>query len=181
MGDKKRIIATTNLHGRLDEFKALLNHIQFNFSEDRLFILGNILNEGPKQIELLDYLIELKEKHPNNIYLIYGEVEKLYIEAFVDRNFKAEQKLTKTKNVFYDYLDNLELRNKHIMFLVRMKDNYRVNNYFFSNEKMNVKGYHCIFPVDDDGDFLEEGNFTGISFKKRVGLLDLTNRKCYRI
>lgn len=178
---KKRIIVTNNLHGRLDEFKALLDHVKFDFQNDRLFILGNMLNEGPKQIELMDYLIDLKSKHPNNIYVLYGEVERLYIDALVNKDFKAEQKIIKSKNIFYNYLDDINLRNKHMMFLVSMKDNYRVNKYFFSNEKINVNGYQCVYPTNGDGDFLDENESLGISFKKRVGLIDLTNRRCYRI
>lgn len=178
-----RIFVTNNLHGRLDEFKYLLNYVKFNFSTDKLVILGNYLNKGPSQLEMMDYLIELS-KVSNNIYILYGKTEQRYIDAFVNNDFKSEQKITKEKNVFYEYLDNPKLRNKHIQFLMSLQDKIILDEkYFFTSEKEMLEGYICLYPSNDelDEDIIIDNDTIGVLFRKHVGLIEITERKCFRI
>lgn len=177
-----RIFVTNNLHGRLSEFKFLLNYVKFDFSKDKLVVLGNYLNKGPSQIELMDYLIDLSNES-KNVYVLYGKTEQLYIDAFINNDFKSEQKITREKNVFYDYLDNPELRKKHMQFLISLQDKIILDKkYFFTTEKEALVNYVCLYASDDSvEDLVLTKNFIGVSFNKHVGLVDVTNKKCYRV
>lgn len=177
-----RIFVTNNLHGRLSEFKYLLKHVKFDFYKDKLVILGNYLNKGPMQLELMDYLMELSNAS-KNVYVLYGKTEQWYVDALVNNDFKAEQKITREKNVFYDYLDNPELRQKHIQFIVSLQDKMILDKkYFFTTEKEALENYICLYPSNEGtDDILIEKEAIGIVFGKHVGLLEITERKCYRI
>lgn len=178
-----KIFVTNNLQGRLSEFKYLLDYVKFDFSTDRLIILGNLLNNGPSQIELIDYLIDLT-KISNNISVLYGDTEKMYVDAFINDDFVAEQKITRQKNVFYDYLDNSELRKKHMMFFVSLKENLMISNYFFSNKKELVENFYSVYAENDinmKDDILSEEGSLAVSFYKSVGLVEITTKKCYKI
>ena len=70
----------SDIHGCYDEFIAMLNKINFS-KEDKLYILGDILDRGNKPIDILDYVIAHK-----NIYLIKGNHEKLFEETFIEGN-----------------------------------------------------------------------------------------------
>lgn len=177
-----RIFVTNNLHGKLSELKYLLNYVKFDFYKDKLVVLGNYLNKGPSQLELMDYLMELSSSS-KNIYILYGKTEQWYIDAFVNNDFKAEQKITREKNVFYDYLDNPELRKKHIQFLVSLQDKIILDKkYFFTSEKEALENYVCLYASNDlTDDLIIESNSIGVSFNKHVGFVEVTSRKCYRI
>lgn len=176
---KNRILITTNLYGRLDEFKALLTDAAYNPKNDILITLGNYLNYGPKQIELINYLMELEKE---GAIILFGEMEQKYIDALINSDFKAEQYITKNKNVFYDYLDNKQLRDSHFEWFITLKENYVFKNYCFSSNNKILANYTNYFNDKNCvGDFEENGNVVGLSFKNCVGLMDITNRKVYKI
>lgn len=51
-----------DIHGCFDELLSLLKLVDFNEQEDNLWLTGDIINGGPKPIETLDFLLELKNK-----------------------------------------------------------------------------------------------------------------------
>lgn len=177
-----RIFVTNNLHGYLKEFKYLLNKVKFNFSTDKLILLGNYLNKGPMQLELIDYLIELSNVS-DNIHVLCGKTERIYIDALLNYDGKAEQKITReNKNVFYEYLDNTELSIKHMEFLVGLPDKFVDGNYFFTSQDEQLEGKTTIYAsAEPEDDFVLENKLLGVAFNKNVGLMELTKRKCYRI
>lgn len=66
----------SDIHGCYDEFMYMLKLIKFN-NIDSLYILGDVLDKGPKSVEVLDYIIDHK-----NIFLIKGNHEKMFEEYF---------------------------------------------------------------------------------------------------
>lgn len=177
-----RILVTGNLHGHLDEFKSLLQEVNYNSENDILITLGNYLNYGNKQIEMIDFLIELEKK---GAIVLCGNHEEYYIDALINSDFTAEQKITKSKNVFYQYLDNPEIRNKHMKFLVSLKDSHTIDNNFFSSSKEIINGYMNYYCIDDltcIEDFIQEESSMGINFyNSSIGIVDITNRKVTKI
>ena len=45
-----------DIQGCYDEFMALLNHIHFNEKTDALWLVGDLVNRGPKSLEVLRFL-----------------------------------------------------------------------------------------------------------------------------
>jgi serine/threonine protein phosphatase 1 len=66
-----------DLHGMFDELLVLLDHIGFN-SNDRLFSVGDLVDRGPKSIELLrEFRIR------DNWYFVKGNHEDMMINSIV--------------------------------------------------------------------------------------------------
>lgn len=178
-----RLLVSTQIFGHLDEFKALLEYAKLDLSNDKLILLGDYLQHGNQQKELIDYLIELNNNE--NVIILKGLIEEKYLDVFYNHNSIAEQNITRENNLFYEYLDNKELRKKHLTFLKSLKDNYCFKNYLFSNECFNVDKYNNIFVAnkkDVPDDIIEEDNLLGLNFNNKiVGLVDITNRQVYKI
>ena len=51
-----RKIVIGDVQGCLDELKALLDLLDFKSSSDQLIFLGDLINRGPKSLEVLEFL-----------------------------------------------------------------------------------------------------------------------------
>ena len=54
----RRIIAISDIHGRLDYLTGLLDKLRFG-KEDILFIVGDFVEKGPQSLATLRYIMEL--------------------------------------------------------------------------------------------------------------------------
>lgn len=134
-----RVIAMSNIHGCYDEMMALLQHVHYNPKKDKLFILGGLMDYGPKTLEVIKACMKLKEK---GAIILRGEREQLYINAFAYNHFPSEERLCVTKNtVVYHYHDHPDTRKAHIEFLQSLPFYAVYENYFFSHA-----GYDINFP-----------------------------------
>lgn len=68
----------SDLHGCYDEFMQMLELIEFNIA-DELYILGDVLDRGPKPLEIIDYITSNK-----NIHLLKGNHELMMQEYYED-------------------------------------------------------------------------------------------------
>ena len=64
-----------DIHGCYDEFMELLQAINFNLGTDQLYLLGDILNRGPKSIEVLEWVI----KNSNKVISVLGNHEIYFL------------------------------------------------------------------------------------------------------
>ena len=48
-----------DLHGRYDLFTQLLKKIEFNPCEDKLYLLGDVIDRAYGGIKILDYIMQL--------------------------------------------------------------------------------------------------------------------------
>lgn len=63
-----------DLHGCYDELMLLLEHVNFNKEQDRLFCVGDLIDRGPKPKECLELL------HEKWFYPVLGNHETLLLE-----------------------------------------------------------------------------------------------------
>lgn len=71
------IYVTSDIHGEYDLFLKLLKEISFNPAEDKLYILGDVIDRGKKPIEILRYIVD----NQNSIILLKGNHEAMMIDA----------------------------------------------------------------------------------------------------
>lgn len=57
-----------DLHSCFNEFKALLAKIAFNPTHDTLYLVGDLINRGPKSVEMMRYLLH----HEDSIKPVLG-------------------------------------------------------------------------------------------------------------
>jgi len=65
----KRIFAIGDIHGCYDRLKALMEKIPIDCSRDGLVFIGDYIDRGPHSVEVVDYLIQLKNRFPEVILL----------------------------------------------------------------------------------------------------------------
>jgi len=65
----ERIYAIGDIHGRYDKLIALLDKIDADFESDTVVFLGDYIDRGPNSFEVVDYLVKLKKRHPNIVFL----------------------------------------------------------------------------------------------------------------
>lgn len=75
-----RTILIGDIHGCYDEFISLLDKTKFDKKKDRLIVLGDFIDKGPKSFEIIDYLAKLKNDMKDKLVIIEGnhEYQKLY-------------------------------------------------------------------------------------------------------
>lgn len=67
LSENRRIIAISDIHGNLPVFKKLLRKIAFDPAKDELFLVGDLLEKGPCNLDTLYYIMELSRNphvHP---------------------------------------------------------------------------------------------------------------------
>lgn len=93
----KRILVTSDIHGYLSYFKKVLKKACFS-DNDILFIVGDMIEKGPENLNTLRYVMELCKK--GNVIPLIGNVDAYRLKLI----YKLSE-----ENVcgFYDYILNL--------------------------------------------------------------------------
>jgi serine/threonine protein phosphatase 1 len=65
----KKIFAIGDIHGCYDRLKTLMGKIPIDCSRDTLVFIGDYIDRGPHPVEVVDYLIKLKNRFPDVIFL----------------------------------------------------------------------------------------------------------------
>lgn len=65
----KKIFAIGDIHGCADKLYALMDKIPIDYTNDRLVFIGDYIDRGPSSFEVVDYLVNLKQRHPEIIFL----------------------------------------------------------------------------------------------------------------
>lgn len=69
------IYVMSDIHGCYDEFRALLKKINFNHQQDQLYLVGDLINRGPKSLAVMKYLM----KHESSIFPVLGNHDLSYL------------------------------------------------------------------------------------------------------
>lgn len=64
-----------DIHGCFDEFKMLLTKVAFNHQTDQLYLVGDLINRGPKSLEVMRYLLA----HQDSIFPVLGNHDLSYL------------------------------------------------------------------------------------------------------
>lgn len=160
-----RTYAMSDLHGEYDKFIQMLNLIEFN-NQDRLFILGDVVDRGSNPIILLQYIM-----NKNNMTLLLGNHEDMMLKSLISKDLRLWFKNggevtynqfmnlnTEEQNKIYNYLENLQTKiiiddywflshsgidpNKN--FELQDKDDYIWTREKFYKNK-GIEGYFYIF------------------------------------
>lgn len=110
-----RQILIGDIHGCFVEFISLLKLINFDLKKDKLILLGDFIDKGPKVKELLDYLDYLKSSMKDNLIILKGnhELNYLYKGNFIKKLFlfclgrcKTNKSLGDNKKHYKEWLNN---------------------------------------------------------------------------
>ena len=74
------VYVMSDIHGQYSKFLEMLKRIDFN-ELDVLYILGDIIDRGPKNLEMIQYVMSHK-----NIKMLLGKHEDMFVKAMKNRN-----------------------------------------------------------------------------------------------
>ena len=100
----KYVIA--DIHGEFDKFLEMLDLIEFG-DTDQLFILGDIIDRGPKSLELIEFCME----NEDNIELLLGNHEDLML-MYYEGKIEAFLWFINGGKVTYESFEGLSLTKK---------------------------------------------------------------------
>lgn len=75
------IYVMSDLHGHYKEFMRMLSLIKFDEKNDKLYILGDVIDKGPAPVPLLLYIASKQ-----NIILLRGNHEDMMLKSFKEMN-----------------------------------------------------------------------------------------------
>jgi serine/threonine protein phosphatase 1 len=96
----KKIFAIGDIHGSYDRLKTLMDKIPIDFSRDTLVFIGDYIDRGPHSVEVVDYLMQLKNRVPGVIFL------KGNHEDMLDKFINGDDRLTYLLNGGQQTLDS---------------------------------------------------------------------------
>ncbi len=137
------IFAIGDIHGCMDKLNTLMDKIDIDFEMDTLVFLGDYIDRGPSSFEVISFLITLKEKYENIIFLKGNHEEMLenYI-AGIDRFTYLSNGGRQTIDSYMrrGYISGKELiPEDHIDFFKRLDLFYQTDNYIFVHAGLREK------------------------------------------
>lgn len=76
-------------HGQYDDLFTVLEVAGYPSDEHVLIFNGDIVDRGPKQIQLITFVLLLKIAHPKHVYVVRGNHEIRIMNEATERGFKA--------------------------------------------------------------------------------------------
>ncbi len=139
-----RLLSISDIHGCLKTLKKLIEIINLK-DDDQIIFLGDYIDRGFYSKEVIDYLIELKNKYPQMIFL-KGNHEAMFLDVINEKDngmmFRVNggiQTLKSYENVVEDVNDTgmIEVFDKyfipgsHIEFLTNLKLYHETDKHIF--------------------------------------------------
>ena len=138
-----KIFAIGDIHGSFDQLQALMKKIPIDLARDTLLFIGDYIDRGPASIEVVDYLIDLKSRFPEIVFL-KGNHEDM-LEKYLDGTDRFTYLLNGGQNTLDGYLSrNLQserypIPHEHLEFFRALKLYYETEAYIFVHAGLRPK------------------------------------------
>ncbi|TVX09874.1 serine/threonine protein phosphatase [Streptococcus pneumoniae] len=143
------------MHGYLDEFRDALNKVNLNDKDNRLFLLGDYLDNGLQSFQVISKIIELEAVYPNQIITLLGNHEEWFYDwlildkptasAFPEtiKSFFSPEKLnyifkSNANNFETDVRNEIKNNIKFNPFINWFKKRYRDERYYETETQIFV-------------------------------------------
>lgn len=172
----------SDIHGNLDAFKKLLDKVNFKYNgEDKLYLLGDYVDWGPKPLESLLFVMELNKNYPNIIFPLLGNHDLMFIEQLDMLKTDPEDRYFNWlyNNGGYDtFKEYLELSNEKKQEVEDFLRNLPYREECEVNNKKYLLAHAC--PVDEfiyDESLSEEDNAYEYEHKRQTATWNRITRK----
>jgi serine/threonine protein phosphatase 1 len=131
----KKIFAIGDIHGCYDQLKALMTEVPIDFGFDTLVFMGDYIDRGPHSAEVVDYLVNLKNRVPGIIFL-KGNHEDM-LEKYLDGTDRFTYLLNGGQQTLDSYLNRSNrpeyhpIPLEHMEFFKSLRLTYETENYIF--------------------------------------------------
>lgn len=130
-----KIFAIGDIHGCFDRLQALMEKLPIDFARDTLVFIGDYIDRGPASVEVVDYLIDLKKRVPEIIFL-KGNHEDM-LEKYLDGTDRFTYLLNGGQKTLDSYLSRnpqsefYPIPPAHMEFYRALRLYYETENYIF--------------------------------------------------
>jgi len=131
----KKIFAIGDIHGCYDQLKALVEKIPIDFSRDTLLFIGDYIDRGPHSAEVVDYLIQLKKRVKEVIFL-KGNHEDM-LDKFLSGDDRFTYLLNGGQQTLDSYLkktvqpESFPIPPDHVEFFKSLRLYYETEDFIF--------------------------------------------------
>ena len=78
-----RMLAISDIHGMYDKFIELLELIKYDPADDKLILLGDYVDRGPRSVRTVQKVMELVA---NGAIALIGNHERMLLDAYIEMN-----------------------------------------------------------------------------------------------
>lgn len=152
------VYCISDIHGRFDEFMYLLNKIEFNKETDTLYVLGDLIDGGCKNVEVIDYCM----KNNDCIEVIIGNHDLLMMKFFKENLQYFENGKYNTDNEWIRDRDSrktlVQLKEVGKSTTIKILDWYEHLKYYIPDVKVNGRTFYLChsYPYIDTGDIRKD-------------------------
>jgi serine/threonine protein phosphatase 1 len=172
MNNMQKIFTVGDIHGCYDKLCALMDKLPIDMERDQLLFIGDYIDRGPSSIDVLDYLIDLKKRSPDIIFL-KGNHEDM-LQKYLNGSDRFTYLLNSGQQTLDAYLnkkdasENYPVPSAHLDFLNTLQMYYQTEDYIFVHAGLREK-----VPLESqqEADLLwirEEFIYSDYDFGKRV-------------
>lgn len=142
--------AISDIHGHYMQFQSLLGYINYNDNEDRLIILGDVIDRGPDSKLVMEYLLELNKSgrhvflrgNHEEFVLSLAEGSSASLYTWINEGGRA---CMRSYSITDDYIESVGLN-----YFYRVRDH---NRQFVSelalNDPKQLKAFmRMVFPIE---------------------------------
>ncbi len=135
-----RRLAIGDIHGFARTLEVLVTEKIKLMPDDQLFLLGDYIDRGKRNAQVLDFLVELQDRG-FQVYPLRGNHEQMLLDAWQD--FQSEKGITAYTRFYsmieaVDLIDNNgNLADKYLRFLESLPYYYELDHYYLVHAGFN--------------------------------------------
>ena len=139
----QKIFVVGDIHGCMDKLRALIEKIPINIARDQLVFIGDYIDRGRRSVEVVDYLIDLKKRIPDTIFL-KGNHEDM-LENYLDGSDRFTYLLNGGQQTLDAYLnrsnnpEEFPVPAEHLEFFSSLHLYYQTDDYIFVHAGLRKK------------------------------------------
>ena len=124
-----------DIHGCYDKLIALMDKINIDLDSEKLVFLGDYIDRGPDSYEVVDYLINLKKKYPDIVF-IKGNHEEM-LEKYISETdrftylINGGQQTLESYSRYYKPTDDSLIPDEHFKFFESLVLYQETDHYIF--------------------------------------------------
>jgi serine/threonine protein phosphatase 1 len=146
----KRTLVVGDIHGKLTLFNRLLEKLEYQPQQDRLILIGDLVDRGEDSQGVVSRAIELKKEAPNRVMVIRGNHEAMMLAALAHPESEQAELWyynggVETIQSYMDEEGNLDVPEEHWDFMASLPTWYEDDHAIY---------VHASLPEGDDGNFL---------------------------
>ena len=143
----ERAFVIGDIHGSIDKLENLFNKIPVDWTKDLFIFLGDYIDRGPDPKAVVQFLIELRLRHPENFIFLKGNHEVMFMDFLQGKDISPAFLQFGGKNTLKSYgLDSSDfgkgtdlISPSHLEFLLNLRISHQFGPFFMVHAGVRPK------------------------------------------